>query len=123
MNHFDIADWTDFARGCVTAPDRAPMQAHLDGGCRRCRATVDMLQRIVTAVRAADALAEPPADIVRCAKAISALQRPRTASGGGGVGRPVYDNPRGTPPAGLPPPTPTAAPPGVRSRRPVLALS
>ena len=41
MNHFDISDWTDFARGCAAVPDRAQMQAHLDGGCRSCRATVE----------------------------------------------------------------------------------
>jgi hypothetical protein len=108
MNHFDIADWTDFARGCVAAPDRAPMQAHLDGGCRRCRATVDMLQRVVAAVRAAEALSEPPADIVRCAKAISALQRPRTATGGWSVARLIYDSLREPLPAGMRAQTPTS---------------
>ena len=99
MNHFDITNWTDFARGCVAGADRAPMQAHLDGGCRRCRATVDLLQRVVAAVRA-DGLSEPPPDIVRCAKAISALQRPR-ASGGWSVARLIYDSLREPLPAGM----------------------
>jgi len=101
MSHFDINDWTDFARGCATGPDRAQMQAHLEDGCRRCRATVDLLQRVVVAVRA-DGLYEPPPDIVRCAKAISALQRPRaTARGEWSVARLIYDSMREPLPAGI----------------------
>src|SRR3954449_10113986 len=100
MNHFDISDWTDFARGCAAGSDRAQMQAHLDGGCRSCRATVDLLQRVVVAVRA-DGLSEPPADIVRCAKAISALQRPRATTTGWSVARLVYDSFREPPPPGI----------------------
>jgi hypothetical protein len=90
MSHFDTGDWTDFARGCAADADRAAMQAHLAGGCRRCRATLDLLQRVVVAVRA-DGLHEPPANVVRCAKAIAALQRPR-AIGGWRAARLVFDS-------------------------------
>jgi hypothetical protein len=99
MSHFEIGDWTDFARGCAADADRAAMQAHLAGGCRRCRATVDLLQRMIVAVRG-DGLHEPPADVVRCARAISALQRPRAASGWS-VARLVYDSLRQPLPAGI----------------------
>ena len=99
MTHFDIGGWTDFARGCVADPDRAAMQTHLDSGCRPCRATADLVQRIVVAVRG-DGLHEPPANVVRCARAISALQRPR-ATGGWSVARLVYDSLRQPLPAGI----------------------
>ena len=99
MSHFDTGDWTDFARGCAADADRAAMQAHLAGGCRRCRATVDLLQRIDVAVRA-DRLHEPPANVVRCAKAISALQRPREI-GGWRAARLVFDSLREPLPAGI----------------------
>jgi hypothetical protein len=99
VSHFDISDWADFARGCAADAERAAMEAHLAGGCRRCRATVDLVQRVVVAVRA-DGLQEPPANVVRCAKAISALQRPR-ATGGWGLARLVYDSLRQPLPAGI----------------------
>lgn len=99
MTHFDIGGWTDFARGCAADADRAAMQEHLDGGCRRCRATADLLQRVVVAVRG-DGLHEPPVNVVRCARAISALQRPR-ATGGWSVARLVYDSLRQPLPAGI----------------------
>jgi hypothetical protein len=99
MNHFDISDWTDFARGCAADPAQAGMQAHLASGCRRCRAALDLLQRVVTATRADD-LYEPPADIVRCVKAISAMQRPRS-SVARLVGRLIYDSFTEPLPAGM----------------------
>ena len=78
MNHFDISHWTDFARDCAPGTDRAAMEAHLATGCRRCHATLDLMQRLVISTRA-DRSAEPPLDVVRCAKAISAFQRPRSS--------------------------------------------
>ena len=99
MSHFEIGAWVDFARGCAAEAERAAMEAHLAGGCRRCRGTVDLLQRVVVAVRA-DGLIDPPADVVHCAEAISALQRPR-ASGTWTVARLVYDSLREPLPAGL----------------------
>ncbi|MCU1382503.1 MAG: hypothetical protein JWL71_1200 [Acidobacteria bacterium] len=99
MSHFDITDWTDFGRGCAAEVDRAAMQAHLGTGCRRCRALVDMVRRIVATARPG-ALQEPPPDIVRCAKALSALQRPRSTTGWR-VGRLIFDSFREPLPAGV----------------------
>jgi hypothetical protein len=99
MTHFEIGDWTDFVRGCAADTDRAAMEAHLAGGCHSCRATVDLLQRVVITVRG-DRLFDPPADVVHCAKAISALQRPR-AVGEWSVARLIYDSLREPLPAGL----------------------
>lgn len=98
MTHFEIGDWTDFARGCAAKADRVVMEAHL-ARCPSCRATVDLLERVVVTVRA-DGLHEPPANVVRCARAISALQRPR-AAGGWSVARLVYDSLRQPLPAGI----------------------
>lgn len=89
-SHFDIADWADYGRGCAAPADRAAMQAHLEAGCRRCRALADLVQRIVVSARSG-VLAEPPPDVLRCAKALSALQRPR-AGGGWSLARLVYDS-------------------------------
>jgi hypothetical protein len=100
MNHFDISDWTDFARGCAADPDRGAMGAHLASGCRRCRATLQLVQRVVASTRD-DHSYEPPANVVRCAKAISAmLQRPRS-SVAQLVARLVYDSFREPLPAGM----------------------
>ena len=91
MNHFDISEWTDFARGCTADPERDAMGAHLASGCRRCRATLQLVQRVVASTRD-DHSYEPPADVVRCAKAISTLlQRPRP-SVAQLVARLVYDS-------------------------------
>ena len=101
MNHYDISNWTDFARGCAADPDRVAMAAHLASGCRRCRASVGLMQRVVASTRA-DINYEPPADVVRCVKAISALQRPRSSSGAAGlVARLVFDSFRNPLPAGM----------------------
>jgi hypothetical protein len=99
MSHFDIASWTDFARGCASVGDRAAMEVHLADGCRSCQATVELVQRVVVTVRG-DGLHEPPPDVVRCARAISALQRPRT-TGAWSVAQLIYDSLRQPLPAGL----------------------
>jgi hypothetical protein len=99
MNHFDISDWTDFARDCAADVARAAMEAHLASGCSRCRARLDLVQRVVATTRAERGY-EPPAGVVRCAKAISALQRPRS-SVAQLVARLVYDSFRSPLPAGM----------------------
>ena len=75
------------------------MGAHLASGCRRCRATLDLVQRVVVSTR--DELSyEPPANVVRCAKALSALQQSRP-SVARLVARLVYDSFRDPLPAGM----------------------
>jgi len=99
MKHFDLTNWTDFARGCATEPDRAGMDAHLASGCRRCHATLELMQRVVASTRGDD-LYEPPADIVRCVKAIGAMHRPRP-SAARLIGRLIYDSLSEPLPAGM----------------------
>ena len=101
MKHFDISQWTDFAREVVTGADRAAMETHLSSlGCDRCRATLDLVRRVVAVARAAGRYT-PPEYVVRCAKAISALQRPQRTRFPGLVARLVYDSFRDPVPAGM----------------------
>ena len=99
MKHFDISDWTDLVRGCATDADRMAMESHLATGCRRCGATVGLMQRVGASTRA-DSAYEPPPDVVRCAKALSALQRPQS-SPAGLLARLIYDSFRDPLPAGI----------------------
>jgi hypothetical protein len=91
MKHFDISDWADFGRGVRGKADRAAMDAHLSSGCLRCRATLDLVTRIV-ASSGDDSRYEPPADAVRWAKAISALQAPKASPLFRLIPRLVYDS-------------------------------
>jgi hypothetical protein len=91
MKHFDISEWTDFARGIASDPNRGVMEAHLDSGCRQCRSTVDLLSRVAVTTRL-DRLYEPPAQAVRWAKAISALQSRTRSPLRRLVARLVYDS-------------------------------
>ena len=91
MKHFETSDWSDFARGCAAEADRAAMEAHLASGCRRCRAASDIMQRVVASTKA-DERYEPPPNIVRYAKAISAMHRPLRTPLAGLVARLVFDS-------------------------------
>jgi hypothetical protein len=100
MKHFDITEWTDFARGVAESTDRAAMDAHLLSGCRRCRATLGLMKQVIASTGAISRF-EPPADAVRWAKAISALQRPTRSPLFRLVPRLVYDSFSDPVPAGI----------------------
>ena len=100
MKHFDITHWADFARGVAADADRAAMEAHMSSGCRRCRGTLELVQRVVTSART-DALYAPPEPVVRCAKAISALLRPQGSTVSRLILRLAYDSFRDPVPAGI----------------------
>ena len=101
MKHFDICQWTDFARGVVPGPDRATMDVHLSSqGCVHCRATLALVRRVVAIARAEDRYT-PPEYVVRCVKAISAVRRPQGTRFPGLVARLVYDSFRDPVPAGI----------------------
>ena len=76
MNHFDITQWTDFARGVTAVADRGVMEAHVVSGCARCRETLSLVKRVVESARI-DNASDPPEHVVRCAKALSALRPQR----------------------------------------------
>src|SRR2546429_5574812 len=90
MKHFDIVQWTDFARGVTPDHDRDAMETHLGSGCARCRETFYVVKRVVQAARA-DSRSEPPEHVVRCAKAIGSLMLPSTSGLSRLIGRLVGD--------------------------------
>lgn len=71
--HFDLGQWTDYARDMVTSEQRAVMHRHLSGGCAECQSLVSWLQKIVLA---AHNEVEVPGPVVDAAKAIAAAQAP-----------------------------------------------
>jgi hypothetical protein len=100
MKHFDITEWSDFARGVGRDADHAAMNAHVASGCVPCRDTLALVSRVCESARA-DLRSEPPEQVVRCAKAISALLTPRRSGLSRLVARLVNDGFRDPVPAGL----------------------
>jgi len=91
MNHFDITQWTDFARGVTAVADRGVMEAHVVSGCARCRETLSLVKRVVESARI-DNASDPPEHVVRCAKALSALMSPTRSDVSTLIARLVYDS-------------------------------
>lgn len=75
MSHYDVTQWVDFVRGLATPDDAAPMQRHLDQGCPSCAAAVRRLSALATMART-DEQNEPPAHLLRFARAAFSLQKP-----------------------------------------------
>lgn len=99
--HYDIAEWSDFVRGLVSAGQREVMRRHLASGCGKCRRVADMLGK-VTELAAADSRYEVPEYAVHCARAIFALEQPRQVRILPGlIGRLVFDSFREPLPAGV----------------------
>jgi hypothetical protein len=68
MKHYSIEEWVDFVNHIVTVGQQQAMQKHLATGCKRCKETVSLWQK-VSKTAAAEANYQPPADTVRLAKA------------------------------------------------------
>ncbi len=78
MKHFDIADWTDYARDVLQPEQRQAMADHLASGCTRCGRTLAALERVVAVAR--DEIRQPlPENAMRSVKALSALHLPERA--------------------------------------------
>jgi len=77
MKHFNIWQWTDYARGLSDAADRAAMDAHLSSGCARCARTASTF-RSVSLIAGREAANEPPEHTIRYAQAVYSLRRPET---------------------------------------------
>lgn len=75
MTHYEFAEWLDYVRGLGDTAKRAAMQDHLLDGCQECRGTLAALETFAGAV-AADQAFEPPAHVVRRARALFAQLRP-----------------------------------------------
>ena len=74
MKHYDITQWTDFARGLVGQSERAAMEAHTTR-CRACARRARLLSSFAKAARQ-QAQYEPPPHVTHLARAIYLLQQP-----------------------------------------------
>jgi hypothetical protein len=77
MKHYSTEGWVDFVNHIVTAGQHEAMQKHLATGCKRCKKTVSLWQK-VNKTAAAEANYQPPADTVRLAKAVYSTTRLNT---------------------------------------------
>ncbi|MGB2621169.1 MAG: hypothetical protein WA857_01335 [Candidatus Acidiferrum sp.] len=68
MKHFSTEEWIDFVNHMVTSGRQEAMQKHLSTGCKRCKETVSLWQKVSKSA-AAEASYQPPADLLRLAKA------------------------------------------------------
>jgi len=68
MEHFRTENWIDFVNQAVAVHEKSLMEQHLSQGCKRCRKTVSLWQR-VGQYAALEAIYQPPLDSVRIAKA------------------------------------------------------
>ena len=100
MNHFNIWQWADYARGLSGEIDRAAMDAHLSSGCARCARTANTF-RSVAAVAGAEVGNEPPEHAIRYARAAYSLFRPETTSLPRLLARLVHDTMSEALPAGI----------------------
>jgi hypothetical protein len=75
MMHADAATCADFVRGLLPPDARASLARHITE-CRTCAGTVEWL-RAVASLAAADGEYEPPPHVLRRARALFALERPR----------------------------------------------
>jgi hypothetical protein len=72
MRHFSTEAWIDLVNHVATIDQREAMQKHLATGCKRCKETVSLWQK-VSKTAAAQASYQPSQDAVRLAKAAYAV--------------------------------------------------
>lgn len=77
MHHFDLEHWADYVRGAAAPEHEQAMREHLGQGCAQCSASVRQLEA-VGELAATERLAEPPAHLLRFAKATFSLRKPET---------------------------------------------
>jgi hypothetical protein len=70
MKHFKTEEWVDYVNQVVSGGQQRAMQKHLATGCKRCTKTVSLWQKVRTAAPSIkEASYQPPAEVVRVAKA------------------------------------------------------
>lgn len=74
MKHFSTEEWIDFVNRTITTARQEKMQNHLSTGCKRCKETVSLWQRVGKSA-ATEASYQPPADALRLARAAFATSR------------------------------------------------
>jgi hypothetical protein len=68
MKHYSTEEWVDFVNQIVTSGQQEAMQKHLATGCKHCKETVSLWQK-VSQTAALEASYQPSGDAVRLAKA------------------------------------------------------
>jgi hypothetical protein len=68
MKHFTTEEWIDFVNQVTADGKNLKMQEHLESGCKPCRETVELWQRVQRA-GAIERSYQPPAESIRSAKA------------------------------------------------------
>jgi hypothetical protein len=100
MKHFNIWQWTDYARGVGDDVTRTALEEHLAAGCARCQRIVNVLHRVAFAARDEGAY-EPPAHAIRYAQVVYSLSRPERIGFPRLIARLVHDSLREPLPAGM----------------------
>jgi hypothetical protein len=75
MKHYTAEQWSDFARGVVAGVGKAAMQHHLDG-CNKCAEQARLWHRVASVAKRQQ-VPEPPAHMVRSAKALLGMENLR----------------------------------------------
>ncbi len=103
--HFSLEEWADFGRGRASLDARAEMEQHLAQGCARCAQALDLWKSVLEMARQEERF-EPPANAVRCAKALYGAVAPAKAgklslriARLAGFGQPALEGVRGAAPA------------------------
>jgi hypothetical protein len=103
--HFSLEEWADFGRERASEEARAEMEQHLVQGCARCAQVLELWKTVQDMARREQTF-EPPANAVRCAKAMfSAMPLARAANLTlriarlAGFRQPVLEGVRGAAPA------------------------
>jgi hypothetical protein len=81
MKHLSEEDAVDFVNQAMSTEDQVATQKHLDFGCKRCKEAVAVWQRVREA-SSVEAEFQPPAGVVRIAKAAFAAAGLERARGG-----------------------------------------
>jgi len=68
MKHYSTEEWIDFVNHVATSARQVAMQKHLATGCKSCKETVSLWQKISKSANA-EAIYQPPSDVLRVAKA------------------------------------------------------
>ena len=74
MKHFSTEDWIDFVNQAIPAVERKAMEKHLATGCKSCKETVSLWQK-VRKQASAEAAYQPSTGLVRLAKAAFAASK------------------------------------------------
>jgi hypothetical protein len=92
MKHFTTEDWINFVNQVNSPKQQEAMSKHLGAGCKRCKETVTLWQKI-RETAAAEANYQPPAANVRIAKAAFAVAgRAAQQSAKGGFVEVLFDS-------------------------------